>query len=587
MKITDFEKKRASNLIWNGAHDYSAEVGFRVYDKEGKADIYWNTIVGIIHRRYDWDSLMDYYNSFDEKINQSVYQSLFWIGLENGAFLKERNLRPALSDLRRAYASDTLKLSTGNTDFEDSAGQRLLAITRGHLRRCMGLDAALPDQVDIKLLDAIELPGELDTKGSIERIDKTLKTFFPYTSGPHRKTFLDRFHLITSLPSLFFRKRRSAYDDGLDHLSFGLGEKAVSSGKIDQSHISVSFAKYTAQTDQGMKEYIREYFGKAAFTETETRDLEKRYCRGNHQDVRLFFTRGEDIGEPGKESFATKMHKMALRQAEINKKTYKDNEALNRIQIDKLTERIRNSLLVRMEDQRIGARSGRIRPEKVWRAMLLNDDRIFKKTIPGDQGNLSVDLLLDGSTSQVRRTEIVSAQGYMIAEALSRCDIPVRVASFCSISGYTVFTIYRDYSEKDKNTEIFRFSTSGANRDGIAVRVAAGLMSGPVPSGLEENHADHRILIILSDATPNDMIKIRTFDGDYRNYAAETGVKDTAEEVHQARLDGISVLCVFTGEDRALPDVRRIYGQDFTRIRDLNMFSDAVGSMLLDRIAGY
>lgn len=587
MKITDFEKKRASNLIWNGAHDYSAEVGFRVYDKEGKADIYWNTIVGIIHRRYDWDSLMDYYNSFDEKINQSVYQSLFWIGLENGAFLKERNLRPALSDLRRAYASDALKLSTGNTDFEDSAGQRLLAITRGHLRRCMGLDADLPDQVDIKLLDAIELPGELDTKGSIERIDKTLKTFFPYTSGPHRKTFLDRFHLITSLPSLFFRKRRSAYDDGLDHLSFGLGEKAVSSGKIDQSHISVSFAKYTAQTDQGMKEYIREYFGKAAFTETETRDLEKRYCRGNHQDVRLFFTRGEDIGELGKESFATKMHKKALRQAEINKKTYKDNEALNRIQIDKLTERIRNSLLVRMEDQSIGARSGRIRPEKVWRAMLLNDDRIFKKTIPGDQGNLSVDLLLDGSTSQVRRTEIVSAQGYMIAEALSRCDIPVRVASFCSISGYTVFTIYRDYSEKDKNTEIFRFSTSGANRDGIAVRVAAGLMSGPVPSGLEENHADHRILIILSDATPNDMIKIRTFDGDYRNYAAETGVKDTAEEVHQARLDGISVLCVFTGEDRALPDVRRIYGQDFTRIRDLNMFSDAVGSMLLDRIAGY
>ncbi len=587
MKITDFEKKRASNLIWNGAHDYSAEVGFRVYDKEGKADIYWNTIVGIIHRRYDWDSLMDYYNSFDEKINQSVYQSLFWIGLENGAFLKERNLRPALSDLRRAYASDALKLSTGNTDFEDSAGQRLLAITRGHLRRCMGLDAALPDQVDIKLLDAIELPGELDTKGSIERIDKTLKTFFPYTSGPHRKTFLDRFHLITSVPSLFFRKRRSAYDDGLDHLSFGLGEKAVSSGKIDQSHISVSFAKYTAQTDQGMKEYIREYFGKAAFTETETRDLEKRYCRENHQDVRLFFTRGEDIGEPGKESFATKMHKKALRQAEINKKTYKDNEALNRIQIDKLTERIRNSLLVRMEDQSIGARSGRIRPEKVWRAMLLNDDRIFKKTIPGDQGNLSVDLLLDGSTSQVRRTEIVSAQGYMIAEALSRCDIPVRVASFCSISGYTVFTIYRDYSEKDKNTEIFRFSTSGANRDGIAVRVAAGLMSGPVPSGLEENHADHRILIILSDATPNDMIKIRTFDGDYRNYAAETGVKDTAEEVHQARLDGISVLCVFTGEDRALPDVRRIYGQDFTRIRELNMFSDAVGSMLLDRIAGY
>ena len=32
----------------------------------------------------------------------------------------------------------------------------------------------------------------------------------------------------------------------------------------------------------------------------------------------------------------------------------------------------------------------------------------------------------------------------MIAEALTRCHIPVRVSSFCSISGYTVVTRYRD-----------------------------------------------------------------------------------------------------------------------------------------------
>ena len=49
MEITEFEKKRAANLIWNSAHDYTIETGFRVYDADGKADVYWNRIVGAIH----------------------------------------------------------------------------------------------------------------------------------------------------------------------------------------------------------------------------------------------------------------------------------------------------------------------------------------------------------------------------------------------------------------------------------------------------------------------------------------------------------------------------------------------------------
>ena len=78
MEITEFEKKRAANLIWNSAHDYTIETGFRVYDADGKADVYWNSIVGAIHLHYDWKKLLAFYNTFHEKINQEVYESLFW-----------------------------------------------------------------------------------------------------------------------------------------------------------------------------------------------------------------------------------------------------------------------------------------------------------------------------------------------------------------------------------------------------------------------------------------------------------------------------------------------------------------------------
>lgn len=588
MDITDFEKKRASNLIWNGAHDYSIDTGFRVYDENGHADIYWNTMVGVIHRRYDWKKLMDYYNSFHEKINQSVYESLFWIAMENGAFLKENSERPALYDLRADYAAGAIEESRGDINFEDSAGQRLIAVTHGHLRHCLGEDADLPDVVDRKLLDAIEIPGDLDTDGAIARIDEVLKTYFPYTSGAHKKTFLDRLQVYVASPVAVFKKRSAAGDNSgpVRRMSFGYGEHVNEYGGavVDQSHLSVSFAKYTAQSDEGMKDYITNYFGKSICDDAAVKALQKDYCTGNHADVKLHITRGAYEEKMIKAGFAGKMHRKAIEQASENEQIYHDSEQLHRVQIERLTEKIRNSLLVRMEDQEISTKSGILKPEKIWRAIHLDDDRIFKKIIPGDSGNVSVDLLLDASTSQIHRQEIVSAQGYMIAEALTRCNIPVRVMSFCSLTGYTVLNLYRDYSEKDKNKEIFKYFTTGANRDGIAIRLAAGLMTRSDTKPLEENHADNKILIVLSDCTPNDMIKVRTGDGVYRDYAADMGVEDTAAEVHSARMKDIQVLCVFTGGDDSLSAVHRIYGADFARIKSLDMFAEAVGTMLQNRI---
>ena len=77
-------------------------------------------------------------------------------------------------------------------------------------------------------------------------------------------------------------------------LAVGYGEHLSEYGSevLDQSRLSVDFAKYSAQTDEGLKEYITNYFGKPLYDQKTVRRLEKEYCTGNHTDVHLHFTDG-------------------------------------------------------------------------------------------------------------------------------------------------------------------------------------------------------------------------------------------------------------------------------------------------------
>jgi nitric oxide reductase activation protein len=208
--------------------------------------------------------------------------------------------------------------------------------------------------------------------------------------------------------------------------------------------------------------------------------------------------------------------------------------------------------------------------------VVLDDDRIFTREQRGEMGALAVDILLDASTSQLHRQESIAAQGYIIAESLTRCRIPVRVYSFCSMNGFTIIPLFRDYAETDKNANIFRYFTAGCNRDGLAVRTAARM--------LRNVSAENKILVILSDCKPNDVMKVRTAGAVYREYTESEGVEDTAAEVHSARISGIHVACVFTGTDDDLPAAKRIYGRHMTRIHSLDHFSDAVSALLRSQI---
>ena len=573
MELAENEKRRASNLIWNAAENYAFEPDFRVFDEDGKAELYWNSIIGAVRRDYDWRALAELFRSFRGTVAQETYESLLWLGLENAAFLRECRRRPALPALRERYArrAAAAREKIGNDRLTD-------VLIAAHFRRALGEDPALKP-ADRELLDALEFPPELSTEEIVARTTALFKDKLGYQEPAEDGGEPAEKEKRTAVFSWLLRGRRRDNRIALPAVrgfAFGFGEHAGEYGGKDagRDRPGVQFPVFSTVTEESLRQYIVNYFGPLSCPEQELRSMEKEYCTGAHQSCHLHLTRGGDDRPIG--GYAGAQKRAALKQMERNRSFYASNLAQNRTAITRLTNRLRNTLLTQLEATVVKSNAGKLVGGRVWRGLYLDDRKVFDRELRGDTGNLSVDILLDASTSQLDRQEVISTQCYIIAESLTRCGLPVRVASFCSMSGYTVMNLFRDYGETGANENIFRYFTNGCNRDGLAIRLTAGEM--------KKTDCEHKLLILLSDAKPNDVGKVRTGPNLYRDYTERVGVEDAASEVHQARLNGICVVCVFTGNDDDLPAARKIYGRDFARIRSLEQFSDTVGALIQNQI---
>lgn len=568
MKLSEFEKRRAANLIWNAAGDYSISPGFRMYDEHGRADLYWNSIIGAAHRFYDWDRLMEFYNSFHETVDQGVYESLFWLALENGCYEKVKTERPAAESLRQAYAREKLK------NFMPSiAESREGWILEGHYRSMLGEDSGLPDLVDRKLLAELEVSGDLDTEAWIESVGKTLARYFTYLPG---KAASEQRRRRFALPKFVFRKRSAAerqepLQPNVRRLVMGFGELVPSAGA--KTGAKKFGERYLEKSAEQLRQYIRDYFGTPLYPEAKESELNLRCCKDAHAGSRLYFTDGRLPLEEVKKlkGFTKRMRREMEAREQKTRRAHEGEIARDHAAIAELRERLKNALRQLRDPEEVPGRTGRLLPGKLYRALCLNDARIFEKQRPGDQSRVSVDLLLDASTSQEERTELVARQAYILAESLSALKLPVRVWGYLSMSGYTVLTRYRDYEEHEKNEEIFRYFTAGANRDGLAYCAVGELMA--------EYPSERKILIVLSDVTPNDMVKF-LYQGQEQAYAGEGAIENAAKEVRAVSASGVTALCVYTGDDAGLPAVQRVFGQNFVKINSLTRFAAAAGRLL-------
>ena len=99
--------------------------------------------------------------------------------------------------------------------------------------------------------------------------------------------------------------------------------------------------------------------------------------------------------------------------------------------------------------------------------------------------------------------------------------------------------------------------TSSNNRDGLAIKTAG--------HSLLQRQEEKKILIVLSDGRPYDVIVNRPNAKNPQPYRGNTAISDTATEVRRLRNLDVSVLGVFAGEEN---------------IRDIRNFSRIVGRYL-------
>ena len=82
MEILDSEKRRARNLIWNAAADYSFEPDFKAYDEDGRADLYWNSIIGAVRKNYGAETIEGLFEALHGCAREQLFEQLLWLGLE-------------------------------------------------------------------------------------------------------------------------------------------------------------------------------------------------------------------------------------------------------------------------------------------------------------------------------------------------------------------------------------------------------------------------------------------------------------------------------------------------------------------------
>ena len=543
---------------------------------DGQPDLYMNCVIGLVHKWFGEDLTKKLFASWAGDAHQAIYDDLAWLALENAVYEKELPERPALAELRQAHAAAFFASEYQLSRQEWMAKNQLVyALQSARLKAVLGQKPPVLAPWEKGLSAALSCPGTLSGEALIDAIREAFRKYLRFDGTAHaKKPFTLHFgeRWVPLLTKLFTTEMVRTDDLAIDR-SAAAGEN----GMVRASNA------LRAQLESGDREnedrdYVEGCFGRSLYPPRELALIEQRLCTGNHLGCHLWFTRGETAQGKTMRADVQHLFDQAAEQAERNRADFLKNNDLYQSSILRLTEHIRNCMQVQQQPDAVSARQGHVDSQRIWRLPVLKDGKVFLRSEEENNPGFTVDLLLDGSASRLHCQETIAAQGYILARSLATCGIPVRVSSFCSLRGYTVVRILKDFSEKNAERKIFNYFAAGWNRDGLALRMAGKL--------LDTAPADRHLLILLTDASPDDSRKILP-TGKVplsRSYDGEAGVQDTAEEVRALRQQGVRVAAVFMGENTSAPDARTIYGQDLVRIQRMDQLATAAGKLLQEAI---
>ena len=322
-----------------------------------------------------------------------------------------------------------------------------------------------------------------------------------------------------------------------------------------------------------MNLYVRLNYGKTYLTPQDEKSINNQMCRGIHEECSLYFTEGI-LRNPVKKNYQLEY---ARKLREKNLFQYHDNHWIVKRNIQILTDMMKRAMMLHDQQDFVRSDAGVINPSLMWKVGRCQEPKLFIRENRQDSIDFVVDVLIDASGSHRKRQGKVAIQAYTISEAFSNLSISHRVTSYCTFWDYTVLQRFRDYEDdRKRNERIFDYMTSANNRDGLAIKA--------IGSQLAQREEEHKILIVLSDGKPYDVVVNRPGNKNPTPYKDKYAISDTAGEVRKLRGQGVSVLGVFAGEEQDLPAERMIFGKDFAYIRNITEFSSIVGRYLVKQI---
>lgn len=577
-------ENRIRNLLWTVSGDYQLDMkpDVSLFLRSKAIALYDGIKQGALARYYDKDMLGLYLvKKIFIQAGENELTFVAQLCIEEAIGDKICEERPGIRDMQRQCMEDILEQEFDILpDLRDIPGRLKVAVLRRRLNNGEW-------HVEKKLqpfMELIERAGNsTDTLELIRVIDELYNRLmdpdFESMHGTLEQVLAVTMEDLTEyswedfLSEEMYEEVLESYAEQLTNSVSGLENSAVTEEMEEKRQKKRSVKVVTPEMLEKAYTYVELNYGKSYLSEAEEKKINYQMCRGVHSDCSLYFTEGI-LKNPVKSNY---QYEYAKRLRNKNIWLYHDKHRIVKHNITVLTETLRKSLVLRSETQTVLSDRGMIVPSRLWRIGRTNDAKLFQQELKGEISDFVVDVLIDASGSQMKRQGDVALQAYIISEALSNVDIPHRVMSFCTFWDYTIMHRFRRYDDpRSENDNIFNYVTSSNNRDGLAIRTAG--------YDLLQREEEKKIMIILSDGRPYDVIINRPNAKNPEPYQGKAAIADTATEVRRLRNLDVSVLGVFAGEEKDLATEKKIFGKDFAYIRDIANFSKIVGRYLTKQL---
>lgn len=577
-------ENRIRNLLWTVSGDYKLDMkpDVSLFLRSKAIALYDGIKQGALARFYDKDLLGLYlvkkvFLQADEGELTAVAQ----LCIEEAIGEKICEERPGIRNMQGEAFEDIL-----DQEFEkmpsqaDFLGRLKVAV----LRRRLDGGVYRVEQKLQPFMDLVIRSGEAeDTMELIRCIDELYNSMID-PAFEQRRGSLERVMAVTLeeltefswedfLSEEMYEEALESYVEKLTTNMAGMEDRSVTEEMEQKRQKKKNITVVTPEMLEKAYTYVELNYGRTYLSEAEEKKINYLMCRGVHSDCSLYFTEGV-LKNPVKRNY---QYEYAKRLRNKNIWLYHDKHRIVKRNISVLTDTLRKSLVLRSETQTVLSDRGQIVSSRLWRVGRSQDAKLFERELKADASDFVVDVLIDASGSQMSRQGEVALQAYIISEALSNVEIPHRVMSFCTFWDYTILHRFREYDDpRSANENIFNYVTSSNNRDGLAIKTTG--------YGLLAREEEKKILIVLSDGKPYDVLVNRPNARNPKPYQGKEAIADTATEIRRLRNLDVSVLGVFAGEEKDLATEKKIFGKDFAYIRNIKNFSKIVGRYLTKQL---